>query len=190
MSRARASGTRPSRLAGIATRSAIVLAGLVFATGARAECNREMLQQLADTYVAAQAAGDPAMLPLAERSYYGENDRPVAIAEGVLSQALTVDFTRSLLDTTLCATFTELVAATHAHPYVIHTRMEANAEGKLTVIESVVTDEDDWVFGAEPFLGYTTQEDWSEIPEDQRNVRPALQAAADAYINNWGDPFL
>jgi hypothetical protein len=149
-----------------------------------------MLQDLADTYIEAQSSGNAAMLPLAEGAYYGENDMPVDIAEGVLTEALPVDFTRSLIDTTQCATFTELVSASHSHPYVIHTRMEATEAGEVTIMESVVTDEGDWVFGADEFLMHTEQEDWSEIPEDQRDRRGVIQAAADAYINNWGNPDL
>jgi hypothetical protein len=173
-----------------AIEGSIVLAGLACATNARAECSREMLQGLAQTYVEAQSTGKPTLVPLAADAYYGENDLPVDIAEGVLAQALTVDFSRSFYDTTQCATFTEITAATHPHPYVIHTRMEATAEGKVTVMESVVTDADDWVFGADAHLAQTRVENWGEIPEDQRDRRGVLQAAADAYINNWGDPDL
>jgi hypothetical protein len=183
-------GDRPSLPARAAIKCAIVLAGAAFATQARAECSREMLRELAQTYVEAQATGKPTLLPLAADAYYGENDLPVDIAEGVLTQALTVDFTRSFYDTTQCATFTEMTAATHPHPYVIHTRMEATADGKVTVMESVVTDADDWVFGADAHLAQTRVENWGEIPEDQRDRRGVLQAAADAYINNWGDPDL
>jgi hypothetical protein len=168
----------------------IILAGVPFAASAWAECSREMLQELTSTYVEAQATGNASLLPLVERSYYGENDVPVAIAEGILTQALPVDFTRSFHDTTLCATFTELTAASHSHPYVIHTRMEATEEGKVTIMESVVTDADDWVFGADVYLAQTRVQNWGEIPEDQRDRRGVLQAAADAYINNWGDPDL
>jgi len=170
--------------------SSILLAGVAFTANARAECTRGMLQELADTYVEAQSTGNASLLPLAERSYYGENDVPMNIAEGVLSEALPVDFTRSFYDTTQCATFTELVSASNSHPYVIHTRMEATEEGDVTVMESVVTDEDDWVFGADAHLAQTRVEDWGEIPEDQRDRRGVIQAAADAYINNWGDPDL
>jgi hypothetical protein len=171
-------------------RISLTLACLAFATSARAECSREMLQGLTDNYVAAQSAGDPSKLPLADKAYTGENDLPVAVSGGILSQALPVDFTRSFHDTTQCATFIELVSATNAHPYVIHTRMEVDDAGKVKVMESVVTDEDDWVFGAEPFLANTRVEDWGIIPEDQRDRRGVLQAAADAYIDNWGAPDL
>lgn len=190
MKRAGKWDNRPSMLARAILKYSIALAGLAFATQARAECSREMLQELAQTYVEAQSTGKPALLPLAADSYYGENDVALNIAEGVLAEPLTVDFTRSFHDTTQCATFTELVAATHPHPYVIHTRMEATEQGKLSRIESVVTDEDDWVFGAAPFLTHTREETWDEIPADRRDTRESIQAAADAYINNWGDPKL
>lgn len=183
-------GNRSSRFVRGAIKLSTALAGIAFATSAQAACDRVMLQELTDTYIEAQTSGQPAMLPLAEGAYYGENNMPVDVTAGVVSQALTVDFTRNLLDTTQCATFTELVAATHPHPYVIHTRMEVNEEGKVNVMESVVTDEGDWVFGATDFLTHTTSEDWSEIPEDQRDKREVIQASAEAYINNWGEPFL
>lgn len=167
-----------------------ILAGLAFESSALAQCSRDTLQGLADTYINAQIAGNAAMMPLAESAYYGENDNPMGIAEGMLSEAITPDFTRSFHDTDLCATFTEFVAASHSHPYVIHTRMEANDDREVTIMESVVTDEDDWVFGADVFLTHTQQEDWGVIPEDQRERREVIRAAAEAYINNWGDPFL
>jgi len=167
----------------------IALAGIVFATDASAACSRESLRELTDIYVEAQTTGDATMLPLAASSYYGENDLPRDIAEGILSQAITPDFTRSFFDTTLCATFTELVAATHEHPYVIQTRMEVNDEQEVTVMESVVTDEGDWVFGAPAYLSYTQEEDWGVIPEDQRDMRGVIKAAAEAYINIGGIHF-
>lgn len=184
-------GNRLSKLVRVTIKfCSIVVAGVALSANAWAQCSRDMLQDLADTYIEAQSAGNASLLPLAAEAYYGENDLPVDIAEGVLTEALPVDFTRSLFDTTQCATFTELVSASHSHPYVIHTRMEASEEGEVTIMESVVTDADDWVFGADVFLTHTQEEDWSEIPEDQRDRRGVIQAAADAYINNWGAPDL
>jgi hypothetical protein len=46
------------------------------------------------------------------------------------------------------------------------------------------------MFGADAHLAQTRVENWGEIPEDRRDRRGVLQAAADAYINNWGDPDL
>ncbi len=168
----------------------IALAGLAFASHARAQCARETLQKLADTYVQAQTAGKATMLPLAANSSYSENNTAMDIGKGVLAGPLKVDFTRSFYDTTQCATFTELVAATDPHPYVIHTRMVATEKGQVSKMESVVTDEGDWVFGAAEHLATTRSEKWDEIPKDKRDTRAVIQAAADAYLNNWGNPDL
>jgi hypothetical protein len=177
-------------LAEAAIKVSIVLAGVAFATTARAECSREMLRKLADTYVKAQSTGKPAMLPLAKGASYAENDQAMDIGKGVLAGALKVDFTRSFDDTTQCATFTELEGASDPHPYVIHTRMEATKNGKVSKIESVVTHAGDWSFGAAEHLAVTRVEKWDEIPKDKRDTRAAIQAAADAYLDNWGDPTL
>jgi len=168
----------------------LALAGIAFATTARAECSRATLQALAETYVKAQTEGKAGLLPLANGASYAENNQAMEIGAGVLAGALKVDFTRSFLDTTQCATFTELVAATDPHPYVIHTRIEATGDGKVAKMESVVTDAGDWVFGAAEHLAVTQTENWTEIPADRRDTRAAIQAAADAYLDNWGDPAL
>jgi hypothetical protein len=187
------------------TFSSIVLAGVVLAAcaapggGAAASgaaksasggCSREVLQKVADAYVKAQTAGKAAMVPLAKGAYYGENDKAMDVSKGVLAGPLKVDFTRSLYDTTQCAAFTELVAATDPHPYVILTRMEASKNGKVSKMESVVTDQGDWVFGADKYLSFTKGENWGEIPKDKRDTRAVIQAAADAYLDNWGNPDL
>ena len=148
----------------------IVLAGAAFASNARAECSRKMLQKLTDTYIKAQTAGKATMLPFAAKSFYGENDKTVDVAAGVLAAPLTVDFTRSFYDTTQCAAFTEVVAATDPHPYVILTRMEASVDGKVSKMESVVTDQGDWLFGADKYLGFSKGENWGEIPKDKRDT--------------------
>jgi len=167
---------------------AVVLAGVGFAADASAACKRKTLQKLADTYIKAQTAGKATMLPLAKGAYYGENDVAMDIAKGVLGGPLKIDFTRSFLDTTQCAAFTELVASTDPHPYVILTRMEAGKNGKkVSKMESVVTDAGDWVFGADKYLGFTKGENWSEIPKDKHDTREAIKAAGDSYLDNWGD---
>jgi len=182
MTRAGAWGRRLSLLA--------VLAGVALAADARAECSRGMLRKLTDAYVTAQAAGKPALLPLAGGASYAENDRAMDVGRGVLAGPLKVDFTRSFYDTTQCAAFTELVAATGPHPYVIHTRMEATRAGQVSKLESVVTDQGDWMFGAAEHLAVTRRQDWGEIPRDRRDTRAVLKAAADAYLDNWGNPEL
>jgi hypothetical protein len=190
MRKEREQGNRLATFARVTIKFSIIVAGMAFAANAQAECSREVLQKLADTYVQAQSTGKPAMLPLARGASYAENDRAMDIGKGVLAGALKVDFTRSLHDTAQCATFTELVAATDPHPYVIHTRIEAAGDGHVSKMESVVTDAGDWVFGAAEHLAVTRSEKWDEIPKDKRDTRAVIQAAADAYLDNWGDPDL
>jgi hypothetical protein len=173
-----------------ATFCSLVLAGVAFAADANADCSRKTLQKLADTYIQAQTTGKAALVPLAKGASYAENDKPMDIAKGVLAGSLKVDFTRSLHDTKQCIAFTELVASTDPHPYVILTRMEADKKGKVSKMESVVTDAGDWVFGADKYLSFTKVEKWDEIPKDKRDSREVIQAAADAYLDNWGNPDL
>jgi hypothetical protein len=168
----------------------IAFAGAAFAADARAECSRKTLQEVAEKYVKAQSTGDATRLPLAKGATYAENDKVMDPSQGVVAGPLKVDFTRSFYDTTQCAAFTELVAATDPHPYVIHTRMEATKEGKVSKMESVVTDAGDWVFGATEHLAVTRIEKWDEIPKGKRDTRAVIQAAADAYLDNWGEPTL
>ena len=190
MSREPESRRRLSLVARTALTLSVGLAGLACATNAQAACSRAMLQQVAATYVKAQTDGKAGLLPLAPGASYAENDQAMPTGKGVLAGPLKVDFTRSLYDTTQCIAFTELVAATDPHPYVILTRMAATAKGELSKIESVVTDAGDWSFGADKYLAVTRDQNWGEIPKDKRDTRAVIQAAADAYLDNWGDPAL
>ena len=169
----------------------LLVSGVALSATARADCSRKALQTLADDYVSAQVAGNVGKIRFAKGGVYAENDKVMELKQGVLAGPLVVDFTRSFLDTLQCATFTEVVAATDAHPYVIHTRIEATQDGKqVKKMESVVTDAGDWVFGAAEHLAVTKAEKWDEISRDKRDSRAAIQAAADAYLDNWGDPAL
>lgn len=126
------------------------------------------------------------MPALASNVSYLENDATTDIKTGVLSQPITIDFNRSLYDTTQCATFTELSAATNKKPYVIHTRM-LFTDDKITNIQSVVTTTGDWAFNATGQLYWNKQEVWDIIPEAKRDSRAVIKAAGDAYLDSWGD---
>ncbi|KAI1263489.1 hypothetical protein F5Y18DRAFT_438168 [Xylariaceae sp. FL1019] len=165
----------------------ISFTSLAFAAHALAACDRATLQDAATAYLTAQRAGSP-IPSLASNASYAENDKPVDITKGVLSQPITIDFNRSFYDTTQCAAFTEITAATNSHPYVIHTHITLSpADSKITAIESVVTDAGDWAFNAAGHLKWTQQEKWDTIPEAQRDTRTVIQAAADAYLDEWAD---
>lgn len=153
---------------------------------ALAACTRGVLQNTVDAYAKAQAAGNPKLLPLAQNTSYAENDVITDVATGLLNQAITIDLSRSLLDTTTCSTFTEISAATNTHPYVIDTRMLVS-DGRITAIQSVIADSGDWVFNATAHLYWSERETWDLIPEAKRDARAVIRAAGDAYLDSWAD---
>ncbi len=165
-----------------------------------ADCTRDSLKAATEAYISAQAAGKPDnVLALAAASLeYTEDARVRDIKTGVLSTPLRIDHNRSNIDTTQCATYTELIASDPARPRAIGTQMRFD-KGKLVKIESLVTQSGDWAFNASRMLSYAVREDgkWDTIPEAQRDSRAVIQAAADAYLdlfNNksvvvpWGTP--
>ncbi|KAI1758685.1 hypothetical protein GGR53DRAFT_215947 [Hypoxylon sp. FL1150] len=164
----------------------VLLASVGLASQALAACTREFLKEATASYVNAVVAGDLSIAALSSNVSYLENDVVTDIKAGVLSQPIKVDFNRSLHDATQCATFTEISAATNAHPYVIATRM-LFTDDKITTIQSVVADDGDWAFNATGQLYWNKQEAWDVIPEAQRDSREVIQHAGDAYLDSWSD---
>ena len=151
-----------------------------------AACDRKLLEDATAAYVKAQVAGQPNLPGLATNVNYTENETPTDITKGLLSQPIKVDFNRSLHDTTECATFTELSAATNSHPYVINTRL-IFTDDKITAAQSLIADTGDWAFNATGQLYWTKQENWDPIAEAKRDTRDVIKAAGDAYLDSWGD---
>lgn len=163
-----------------------LLALLGVVTQVSATCNRTVLQNTVTTYLAAQVAGNPNLLPRTTNTTYAENEVMTDITTGILSQAIVIDLSRSLLDTTDCSTFVEISAATNSHPYVIDTRMLVSGNG-VTAIQSVIADTGDWVFNATGHLYWSKKESWRPIPQAKRDSRAIIRAAADAYLDSWAD---
>jgi hypothetical protein len=168
----------------------IFLASGALLSQAAAACTRAMLQDATMAYLKAQAAGQLTTLSVLDAKVsYAENDKIMDIKTGVLSQPMTIDFSRSFYDTTECAAVTEVNAASNKHPYVIMTRLLFTGE-KITTIESIVTDEGDWAFNATSNLMWNKQEKWDPIPADKRDSRATIKAVGDAYLDNWANPSL
>ncbi|KAF2280953.1 uncharacterized protein EI97DRAFT_463370 [Westerdykella ornata] len=161
------------------------LIGMSFALKASAVCDRAFLEKTAAGYIQAQASGKLDSLPLAANVSYQENDVPLPLSQAVLSNPMTIDFNRTIYDTTECALFTELTAATNPHPYVISTRMLFTNDQRISTIQSVVADTGDWLFNATSYLHWTQQETWDPIPPGRRDTRSVLRAAGDAYLDSW-----
>ena len=161
------------------------LSALGLVSRAPAACTRASLQSAVDSYLKAVGAGTPAFSTLGTNVSYAENDEKIAVAKGILSQPIKVDFSRSLLDTTTCAAFTEFVATT-GHPYVVHTQLHV-VDDKISGLESRVSDDGDWLFNATAYLSWTKSEKWDLIPAEKRDSRAVIQAAADTYMDQWAN---
>jgi hypothetical protein len=161
---------------------------LLSAAGVHAQsaCTRESLQAAADSYVAAQTAGDVTKMALAADATLRENMSDIAIADGLWNTALPIALSRSFVDDKRCKSFTEIVVTEGDHQYVIGTRL-AVADGKITLIDSLVTDQGDWLFNANAYLKYSAAEDWSAQAPEGRASMMDLVNAANAYLDLFSD---
>ncbi len=161
------------------------------------ECTRPMLQAATNSYIAAQTAGDLSKMSLAPKVKYVENMKETTKEKGLWNSALPIAFHRSIYDVGRCKTFSEVIVTEGGHPYVIGTRLAVKA-GQVTEIDSLVTDEDDWLFNAQDYLKYSKAEDWSVLPVDDRVTRQQLVDASNQYLDfvfmdksiraPWGTP--
>ena len=149
-----------------------------------AVCTRADLRAAADSYVEAQSTGDVSAMPLAGDAVFLENMSPVARDEGLWNTALPIALSRSFVDDTRCKTFTEIIVTEGGHQYVIGTRLFVDG-GEIIRVDSLVTDEGDWLFNANAYLKYSSAEDWSPLPEAQRT--PAQDLIDAARIDGAGE---
>ncbi len=149
---------------------------------AQISCSREGLQRAVDLYIAAQTKGDTSGLPLATGLGYWENHAPTDINTGLIKTAMSIDHHRSLLDTATCQTFTEVIVTNKEKPYVLGTRLRVNRD-KIAEVEILWTTTGYWLFNADNYLKYATEEKWDVIPAAQRDTRATLVAAANAYLD-------
>ncbi|KAL1893566.1 hypothetical protein Sste5346_006396 [Sporothrix stenoceras] len=165
-----------------------------------AGCSRNQLQAVADSVVAAQTAGNPALVQpaAAADAVFTENRQPSSsLASGILSHLLKPDHVRSSLDTTQCATYTEMIVA-GSKPYEIGVQVFLSADASsVQRVDTIYTSTGDWLFNITGTLYWASREKWDTIPEDKRDTRATIQAAADAYCDifsnksvvvPWGKP--
>ncbi len=154
-----------------------------------AVCTRADLQAAADSYVAAQKAGDASKMAFADKAVYRENMADVAKGDGLWNKAVPVALSRSFLDNTRCKTFTEIIVTQGDHQYVVGTRLYID-QRKITRIDSLVTDKGDWLFNANAYLKYSGAEDWSAPKKDTRVSGQELINAANSYLDMFSDKFV
>jgi len=149
-------------------------------------CTRESLQAAVNSYVVAQRAGDAKKMVFAEKAKYLENMSDVAPDKGLWNTALPIAYTMSILDSKRCKTFTEVIVTEGGHPYVIGTRLYVDS-GKITRIDSLVTDKGDWLFNANNYLKVARTENWEVLPVEQRTPMQAMLNGANAYLDLFAD---
>ena len=152
------------------------------------ECTRPHLQSVATQYVDLMATGQHDRFEdLSYDMVYVENNKTANILNGTPAFGMVMDSNRSMYDTTQCKTFTEIIVTDPLHPYVIHTQMTLDKEGKVVLIDSLVTDKGDWAFNATGYKYWNSQENWDPIPENKRLSREIIKAAGDAYADRCND---
>lgn len=158
-------------------------------------CSRERLAEIADQYRASQASGQAIMhmRPMGEWVNYNENFELSSMSfGGVIASPQKVDWDRSFYDTVNCQVYVESIITNPEKPYVLASIITARGAiglgvGAIASFDVIVSEPHDWLFNAEKTLYYAEREDWSDIPEAQRNSRQELQAAADAYLDLFKD---
>jgi hypothetical protein len=149
-------------------------------------CTRATLQAAADKYLDALKKGTPSLMPMASPAKYIQNRKDTPIGQGIWQTPLAVDFSRTLLDVDICESFSEIISAKTSHPYVIGTRLKV-VDGKISEIESLVSDKNDWLFDADSYLKYSSTEDWSLLPANKRTDRGTLIQVASDYFDIFQD---
>ena len=163
----------------------------LFATPAAAQfgggtCDRASLQEMADKYVKAQTEGLPLYLPMGNWVTYHENGKLSTMSQGTLSTAMPISWHRALLDDTACKVFLQMTSHEGETPYVIAVQFTARG-GNASGFQVISTTKGDWLFDARYTYEYARREDWPVIPENRRNTREELIAAADAYLDLFSD---
>lgn len=145
-------------------------------------CQRGGLQHAVRLYLEAQSKGDLSGLPLASSLLYIENQKPADVKTGFLTKALKIDRHMSLYDDRSCQTFTEIIVTNKDEPYVAGVTLRVNHD-KIAEIKVIWTTTGYWLFNADNYLNYASQENWGPIPPGQRTSYGDLIHAANAYMD-------
>jgi hypothetical protein len=149
-------------------------------------CTRVVLHAAVDSYLSAQRAGNPAKMSLSSQVKFFENMTETKKEKGLWNVPLPIAFHRSFLDVDSCRTFTEVIVTDGGHPYVLGTRLKVE-DGRISEIDSLVTQKGDWLFNADDYLKYSKAEDWRVLNINERVDRQTLIKAGNAYFDRFSD---
>jgi hypothetical protein len=167
----------------------IVSTALLFRTAFSA-CDLEFLRTFTSLYLSAQTVGNSSLLTasLLANFTYTEQFAPANISSpaSIINHSLNVTNSRSIHDPLLCTAFTEIIVTEPSHPYVIGVRVEGDGKA-VTKMETLVSDEGDWLFNATGTAYWNARETWTPIPAAEQDTREVIQAAGDAYFDRFGN---
>jgi hypothetical protein len=150
-------------------------------------CTRASLQAAVETYLAAQTAGDGSKMTFAGNAKVLENMSDVAPDKGLWNTKLAIAFSRSFYDAKRCKTFSEVIVTEGDHSYVIGTRLYVD-DGKITRIDSLVTDKGDWLYNANNYLKFSKAENWT-LTAAQRTRAEDMINGGNAYLDLFADKY-
>jgi hypothetical protein len=162
--------------------------GTTAAPTAPARCQWVDLINFTNEYIDAQTSGQPYESFLAPNTpglTYRENNKVMNISSGILSQPVTMDFYRTMIDQTTCSTYIEIVSVSGTKPWVIGTQLHLSDTLEINLIDIIATTTGDWLFNASATLMHSEAEKWTTISTDDQDTRDTIQAAADAYLDMW-----
>jgi len=148
-----------------------------------AQCSRSQLEQATDNYLAAVKSGGGAL----DVGTYTENFAQSTFRGGIHSKPIKVTLTYSLLDTTDCATFHEIMAHQNTPPMIIGTQIRYNGS-KITKLETVYSTNTIGMFtNPSKTYSYISKEVRNPIPLEKRDSRALLKSIADQYFNKFSN---
>ena len=143
-------------------------------------------KEVVDIYLATQVSGQVA--PFKARidngtwTGYYENSKKLEVDTGIISKALPITHNRTIYDTSVCSTYTEIIVNSTTDPYVIGTQLRY-ANHLVNRVDSIVTKPGDWLFNVTGYAYWVTQENWGPIPKEKQDTRTTIRRAADAYLD-------
>jgi hypothetical protein len=156
-------------------------------TASAGVCTREALKTIADSYVAAQKAGDPSKMPLASQVTYLQNNKTITADKSICKTAMPIDNSMSLFDVDSCRAFVEIISSSGGTPWVLMMWLKTD-NGQITGIDAMVTTTGDFQFDAKAYLNYTKAQDWSILPAAQQSPRQQLVRGGNAYLDAFTVP--
>jgi hypothetical protein len=170
-------------------------------------CSRDSLNHLADAYVSAMSAHDPARVHFAKNVRMTENGQIVQVGKGLWQSAGPVSFERKVLDTGQCALLTQAVLQENGSNIIVATRLQL-AKGRVSEVETLIarpkvadkdaTQKQSYELGGKSFelFGFSpdkvAMEDgdhWNSIlPLRERRSREELTKIADSYFTLFDKP--